>query len=148
MSDNAAMTAPGGFCPACGAPVLAGARFCPSCGAAIASGAVMPAAPMGRSVFCRACGRAINEAAPFCPGCGAPQRPRAGSVEGEKSRIAAALLALFLGGLGIHKFYLGRPVQGILYILFCWTFIPALIGMIEGIVYLCMSDAGFARSYG
>ena len=30
--------------------------------------------------------------------------------------------------------------QGILYIVFCWTFIPALIGFIEGIVYLCMTD--------
>lgn len=65
-----------------------------------------------------------------------------------KNRIVAALLAIFLGGLGAHKFYLGKPVQGILYLIFCWTFIPAFIGFIEGIVYLASSDESFARNYG
>jgi TM2 domain-containing membrane protein YozV len=65
-----------------------------------------------------------------------------------RNRVAAGLFALLLGGLGIPKFYLGRVGQGILYILFCWTFIPALIGFIEGIVYLCMSDKSFAEKYG
>ncbi|WP_218966776.1 TM2 domain-containing protein [Snodgrassella alvi] len=36
-----------------------------------------------------------------------------------KSRIVAALLAFFLGGLGIHKFYLNQNLQGILYLVFC-----------------------------
>ncbi|MBD5026854.1 NINE protein, partial [Xanthomonas citri pv. citri] len=35
----------------------------------------------------------------------------------KKNKIVAALLAFFFGGLGIHKFYLGRVGQGILYIL-------------------------------
>lgn len=64
-----------------------------------------------------------------------------------KSKIAAGLLGIFLGGLGVHKFYLGKVGMGVLYLLFCWTFIPALIGFIEGIVYLCESDAEFARKY-
>ena len=105
-----------------------------------------PGTGPGREVFCRACGRAINAMAPICPGCGAPQSGSGGF--GEKSRIAAALMAVFLGGLGVHKFYLARPFQGILYLVFCWTFIPAIIGFIEGIAYLCMSDTGFARKYG
>lgn len=67
---------------------------------------------------------------------------------GKKSRIAAALLAFFLGGFGVHKFYLGRIGWGILYLLFCWTFIPALVAFIEFIIYLCMSDEDFARKYG
>ena len=46
-----------------------------------------------------------------------------------KSKLAAALFALFLGGFGIHKFYLGRIGWGILYLLFCWTFIPAILGI-------------------
>ena len=62
-------------------------------------------------------------------------------------RMTAALLAIFLGGLGGHKFYLGRIGQGILYLLFCWTFIPAIISFIEGIIFLTMSDADFAAKY-
>ena len=65
-----------------------------------------------------------------------------------KSRIAAIILALFLGGLGAHKFYLGRTGWGVLYLLFCWTFIPSAIAFIEAIVYLFTSDASFNRKYG
>lgn len=65
-----------------------------------------------------------------------------------KSRVAAALLAIFLGGIGVHKFYLGKPLAGLLYLLFCWTAIPAVIGLIEGIIYLTKSDAEFALKYG
>lgn len=60
-----------------------------------------------------------------------------------KNKTVAGLLGIFLGGLGIHKFYLGKIGQGIVYILFCWTFIPAVIGFIEGIVYLCSNDENF-----
>ena len=160
MSDEKAPVSdsPPRLCAQCGQAVAAGARFCGHCGGTMEPPAqprtamVTTAVPVqearapGREVFCRACGRAINAAAPFCPGCGAPQSAR--METGEKSRIAAALLAIFLGGFGVHKFYLARPFQGIIYILFCWTFIPAIVGFIEGIAYLCMSDAGFARKYG
>lgn len=151
MSD-APLEPAGRFCHACGAPAAIDARFCARCGAGFASDrslvatgpAGMPAP--GREVFCRACGRAINAQALTCPGCGAPQRPL--TAEGGKSRVAAALLALFLGGIGGHKFYLAKPFQGLIYLLLCWTFIPAIVGFIEGIAYLCMYDAGFARKYG
>ncbi len=58
----------------------------------------------------------------------------------DKNKLAAALLAIFLGGLGIHKFYLRKVGMGILYLIFCWTGIPAIIGFIEGIYYLCIND--------
>jgi TM2 domain-containing membrane protein YozV len=61
--------------------------------------------------------------------------------------LLAALRALLLGGLGAHKFYLGRTTQGVLYLLFCWTFIPFLLGIMEGVVYLSMSDASFSAKY-
>jgi TM2 domain-containing membrane protein YozV len=64
-----------------------------------------------------------------------------------KNKLAAALLAIFLGGLGIHKFYLGKVGAGILYILFCWTGIPEIVGVIEGILMLLMSDADFNAKY-
>lgn len=71
-----------------------------------------------------------------------------GTQYGQKSRIVAALLAFFLGGFGIHKFYLGRIGWGIVYLLFCWTFIPSIVAFIEFIIYLCTSDEDFARKYG
>jgi TM2 domain-containing membrane protein YozV len=64
-----------------------------------------------------------------------------------RSRGTAAVLALLLGGIGVHKFYLGRGGQGVLYLLFCWTFIPALIAFIEFILLLVMSDEAFNRAY-
>jgi TM2 domain-containing membrane protein YozV len=69
-------------------------------------------------------------------------------VTAPKSRSAAILLAMLLGGLGIHKFYLNRLGWGVIYILFCWTFIPAIIGFIEGIIYLFMSEQDFQKNYG
>lgn len=65
----------------------------------------------------------------------------------KKNRIVAALLALFLGGLGIHKFYLGKVGMGIIYLIFCWTGIPCIISIIEAIIYLTMSDTKFAQKY-
>lgn len=62
-----------------------------------------------------------------------------------KNRITAALLAILLGGLGIHKFYLGKSGQGVLYLLFCWTGIPAVVGLVEGILYLTQSDEEFRQ---
>ncbi|WBU48320.1 NINE protein [Kosakonia pseudosacchari] len=98
---------------------------------------------MSDMAFCRGCGKQIHKEAVACPQCGAPQ-----NTAGKKSRISAALFAFFLGGFGAHKFYLGKPVQGLLYLLFCWTFIPAIISFIEFIIYLCNSDQEFARKYG
>ncbi|WP_216624661.1 TM2 domain-containing protein [Paenibacillus foliorum] len=65
-----------------------------------------------------------------------------------KSKTTAGILAILLGGLGVHKFYLGKVGWGIVYLLFCWTYIPALIGFIEGIIYLASSDESFNMKYG
>lgn len=54
----------------------------------------------------------------------------------EDKKVLAGVLALVVGGLGIHKFYLGKTKQGILFLLFFWTGIPAIIGFIEGILIL------------
>jgi TM2 domain-containing membrane protein YozV len=64
-----------------------------------------------------------------------------------KSRTIAVLLALFLGGIGAHRFYLGKTRSGILYLVFCWTFLPSLIAFCEAVRWLCMGNQGFADRY-
>ena len=49
----------------------------------------------------------------------------------KKNPTTAVLLALLLGGIGGHKFYLGNTGLGILYLLFCWTLIPGVVAFIE-----------------
>lgn len=92
--------------------------------------------------FCESCGENIKARAEICPKCGVRQRGVT-----SKSKVAAGVLALLLGGLGVHKFYLGRAGMGILYLLFCWTLIPSIVAFFEGIILLVMSDDRFAAKY-
>ena len=64
-----------------------------------------------------------------------------------KDRTTAIILALFLGGLGVHKFYLDRPGAGVLYLLFCWTFIPGLLGLVDGLSLAFMAPEAFDAQY-
>ena len=59
-----------------------------------------------------------------------------------KDEVIGVLLAVFLGGLGIHHFYLRRDGLGVLYLVFFWTGIPALLGFIE-----CFFMPGRVRQY-
>jgi TM2 domain-containing membrane protein YozV/Tfp pilus assembly major pilin PilA len=92
-------------------------------------------------VFCRACGHTLHVSAPTCPKCGAPQRvvPPA-PARGLKSKVTAGLLAILIGGLGVHRFYLGQW-WGLFYLLFVWTGIPGVVAFIEGIVFLASDQA-------
>ena len=78
---------------------------------------------------------------------GAPEEP-VRSMPSPASRVTAGLLALLLGAVGAHHFYIGRWGFGLLYLLFAWTFIPALIGMVEACFIFGMSDEDFRRGYG
>ena len=64
-----------------------------------------------------------------------------------KKKTTAALLAIFLGGLGVHKFYLKEAGSGITYLLFFWTCVPLVLGLIQGINLLSMSEDQFNRRY-
>ncbi|WP_235801863.1 TM2 domain-containing protein [Ureibacillus manganicus] len=64
-----------------------------------------------------------------------------------KNKTVAGLLGIFLGGFGIHKFYLGKPASGILYLVFCWTYIPAIVGFFEGIVYIASNNQTFQMKH-
>jgi TM2 domain-containing membrane protein YozV len=64
-----------------------------------------------------------------------------------KSKTTAAILAFFLGGFGVHRFYLGQPALGVVYLLMSWTFIPVFIGLIDFIILLTYSDQKFNSKY-
>ncbi|MBI2487334.1 MAG: TM2 domain-containing protein [Deltaproteobacteria bacterium] len=106
---------------------------------------------------CVNCGKEIGKEDNQCKFCGiiqpidiptskkiASSRPLAIN---RKNKLAAGLLALFLGGIGIHKFYLGKAGQGVVYLLFCWTLIPAIIGFVECLIYLTMTEEEFDCKY-
>ena len=64
-----------------------------------------------------------------------------------KNKIVAAVLALLVGWLGVHKFYLGQSGAGIAYLLFSWTGIPAIIAFFECLGLLLMSDQSFDAKF-
>ena len=70
--------------------------------------------------------------------------------------MVAGILAILLGALGIHKFYLGYPKEGIIMLVvglagspLCGipTAIVGVIGIIEGVMYLTKSDQEFVATY-
>ncbi len=64
-----------------------------------------------------------------------------------QKKLVQSALALFLGSIGAHKFYQGKTWQGVLYLLFCWTFVPGFISFIEGVRYLFMPVEDFYEQY-
>lgn len=112
--------------------------------AAYTAAARSPSGTPGQQTFCYACGTQTDYRAEVCPKCGVRQQ-HSGET---KNRLTASLLALFLGGFGVHHFYLGNIPRAVVYLLFCWTFIPAILALIDTIVLMCMSEATFQRKYG
>ncbi|MDC6383910.1 NINE protein [Flagellimonas taeanensis] len=80
---------------------------------------------------------------------------------GDNKKILAGILAIVVGSLGVHKFILGYNKEGFIllgitllsYLLVCLVigaflvWIPPLIGLIEGIIYLTKSDEEFYNTY-
>ena len=82
------------------------------------------------------------------------------STGSDKNKVAAGLLAIFLGGWGIHKFYLGYNGAGLVFLLvntigfavtWIMLFIPnivlGVIAFVEGILYLTKTDEEFEQTY-
>lgn len=113
-------------------------------------------------MFCYKCGAEINDEAIICPKCGcstnnyeqtdtSPQQqvevnvsyPSNSYPVSPKSRLVALLLAIFLGGIGVHRFYLGKVGTGLL-----WLFTGGLAG-VGWIVDIIVIACGSARdAYG
>jgi TM2 domain-containing membrane protein YozV len=111
------------FCRNCGKEISDIAAVCVNCGV-----------PAGRgTTYCQICGTQTNAIADFCVKCGS----RLVSKQ-LKSKLAAGLLGIFLGGFGVHRFYLGYVGIGIaqIAVTFITCGIGALWGLIEGILIL------------
>ncbi len=136
------------FCSHCGNQMDDGASFCPKCGTPVDAAAA--AAPVEQPVT------PAPEPQQQYAGqqqYAAQQQPYAQPAEEEKSKIAAGLLGIFLGALGIHKFYLGNTTAGVIMLVVSLVtcglgaVVMEIIGLIEGIIYLTKSDADFYRIY-
>lgn len=73
-----------------------------------------------------------------------PQELRSDIV---KEKLIMSALAVFGGAIGAHKFYQGKTKWGILYLLFWWTAIPGIVGIVEGVRYLFMPMDRFYTEY-
>ncbi len=81
----------------------------------------------------------------------------ADQIPGAEKKVVAGVLAILLGGLGIHKFYLGYTTAGIIMLVVTVVASPftcgagyglmGLVGLIEGIIYLTKTDDQFVATY-
>lgn len=122
-------------CPQCGAPIDPTATECKFCGERLTAQQSQPQQVYAQQSQPQA---VIQQ--------GTPQQVYVSGINPSwpiKNKVVAGVLGILVGGLGIHKFYLGKIGMGILYLCFCWTGIPAIVGFIEGIIYLCSNDENF-----
>lgn len=112
------------YCTSCGSPIDDEVKFCPSCGAA-QDAAVTRSDPTEQTV-------------PYPPEVNPPLQGTT-AAPAPKSKLVAGLLGLFLGGWGVHNFYLGNIQRGVIQIIVTIVScgIGSLWGFIEGILILC-----------
>ncbi len=138
-------------CKNCSAPLAPGASYCASCGAHVEQ----------QKRYCQNCGYELAATDYNCPGCGLSQAQAQGggaqpfAPNGPKSRMAAGLLGIFLGSLGIHNFYLGFTNRAITQLILgtvggfftCGiaSAAVAIWGLVEGIMVLTGSIAADAQ---
>lgn len=76
-----------------------------------------------------------------------PVSPVGAPVPGSEKKLVAGILAILLGGFGIHKFYLGYTKEGVIQLLLSFVCVGGILGIIEGIIYLTKSDEEFVATY-
>lgn len=119
------------FCKTCGCQLNENQAICLNCGVKVGEG----------FRFCAFCGAEVNPNAAVCLTCGCPTKGAGaagadGWVPAGKEKIVAILLAFFLGGFGIHNFYLGETKKGILRLLTCWIGLGGILALIDFIKML------------
>ena len=120
------------FCKNCGAEMNAEQAVCTSCGVHKVKG----------NKFCPNCGKETAEAAVICVNCGVSLEEKKAAGNGEylngKDKIVMALVAFFLGGIGIHNFMLGETKKGIVKIVLSLCCgIGGILALIDFIMILC-----------
>ena len=115
------------YCRCCGAEMGAESTICMKCGVPVGKG----------KNYCWSCGQPTNSEAVMCVVCGAGLVPRENvEPKGNKSAIVAGLLGIFLGGIGVHNFYLGFKKRGAAQLLL------SLFGLIFVILYgVCLGNS-------
>ena len=113
------------------------------------------------SKFCHHCGEKVAKAAAVCPLCGVPQgwivtnHKHTEKEEADSRKLTTALLAIFLGMIGAHWFYLGKTKNGVIYLLCvfpgCFLIFPPVVVMvlsiIDGVRILGMKSADFNAAF-
>ncbi len=87
-------------------------------------------------LYCTKCGHMMHETARACPQCGAPSLYEQMDIS-PRSRLVALLLCVFLGYLGIHRFYVGKTGTGILWLLTGGLFV---IGAVVDLIMIATGD--------
>lgn len=120
------------YCKNCGNQVAPGSAVCLNCGVA---------AGMGTN-FCPNCGAQTMQGAAVCTNCGVALGA-APVVNGQgKSKLAAGILGILLGSLGVHNFYLGYTGKGVAQLLItlltcgAGSIVSGIWGLVEGIQIL------------
>ncbi len=122
------------YCKNCGNSMDSNAAICVRCGFATGTG----------TSFCPNCGQSTTPGAAVCVSCGYGLTATAATAPGSKSKLVAGLLGIFLGGFGIHHFYLGNTQKAIFHILLALLGLCIIIGpiaswiwgIVEGIMIL------------
>lgn len=126
------------YCKSCGAEMHENQVICLNCGCAKGTG----------TKYCANCGKELIENAIACLNCGvaadfgAQNAKNSGTIgingldynswcPAGKEKIVAILLALFIGGFGVHNFYLGEIKKGVLRLCTAWLFVGSILALID-----------------
>ena len=136
-------------CPFCESEITPTAQKCRHCGEWVSRDCLSCGTPVKNQWaargFCADCESKPTTGFSVQPSPGTSQVPMYAGIR--KSRSVSVGLALVLGGLGAHKFYLEKPGKGFLYLVFCPTGIPTLIGLFEAVKYIRMDEDEFHRRF-
>ena len=105
------------FCRNCGEKLSKKQVICIKCGVPIGDG----------TAYCAKCGKSVNENQEVCLGCGHKiKSKKSGTTRGYnlngQSKVAMAVICLFLGIFGVHNFIMGEKKKGIRKIMFYFIF--------------------------